>query len=414
MKDLRNAASLVFTGLSLSLLPSAVEAAEQPLSNANLKTADWNRLLKGLPDFSQYGVAGRTVYVDAVLSTNKPTTLALQVITNQTGGLSMRIGSPVPAVFERGTNVANLSDAAIGTNLLVSLSQTSGFVQTRNILEPIAVFVPEAYDLAQVKGPTSFSLLMAIPGYGSSAKDFLNNVNGWGLPNLVKLAAEKGLLLAVPMRAAVDSDGYHYWNATDACCDFGSSNRPDIAWTIAGLDAIKQVLHVDHILGLGVSNGGHLVTQLAAREAESGIEAGATLSGRGPLEDQMPPVGTNKVSLLYINSETDEVANYNGGDFGIGRFPGVEESVQIFADRYNLTNKTVITNSLDTLTRKGLDTTVIKYNESVLTTGGAEVEVWKLEKGDGSKHNPDYLPKFPEMVVDWLLKHRRPSPVGKL
>ena len=69
-----------------------------------------------------------------------------------------------------------------------------------------------------------------------------------------------------------------------------------------------------------LSNGGYVAAQLAA-QTDSRIAAAAVLSGRSGFPTEMPPPG-DPVSVLFVCGKVDEVANYNGGNFGAGfNFP---------------------------------------------------------------------------------------------
>ena len=81
---------------------------------------------------------------------------------------------------------------------------------------------------------------------------------------------------------ATDHWGYQFWNATDACCDFGSTGVDDAGYLRGLLEAIGSQFAVDRkrIYLIGHSNGGFMCYRMACQSADiiAGIAAfaGAT------------------------------------------------------------------------------------------------------------------------------------------
>src|SRR5262245_25079765 len=87
---------------------------------------------------------------------------------------------------------------------------------------PVVLEVPKAYD-----GSKSWPLLILLHGY--SASGFIEE----SYLSLKPVVDGHGVLLAAP-DGLVNSRGYEYWNATNACCDLDGSHVDDVGY-ISGL-----------------------------------------------------------------------------------------------------------------------------------------------------------------------------------
>src|SRR5688572_7725228 len=98
---------------------------------------------------------------------------------------------------------------------------------------PVTVRVPPSY-----ADDHPAPLLIVLHGYSSTGReddDYLG---------LRALAADSGYLYASP-DGALDNDGNRFWNATDACCDFGGTGVDDVGYLRGVIDEIDGTLSVD-------------------------------------------------------------------------------------------------------------------------------------------------------------------------
>ena len=209
----------------------------------------------------------------------------------------------------------------------------------------------------------------------------------------------------------MDSQGYQFWNATDACCGLYGSGVDDSAYVRGLIEEIIREYAVDRkrIHVTGHSNGGYMSYRLASDHADliAGIAslAGFTFldaAGRRPSEP---------VHVLHINGTADEAVPYCGGIArGNPAFsPAALRTVQIWAG-FNGCGGPVWDPQpvldLD-LGVPGLDTTVLRY--TICPAGGA-VELWTI---NGGTHIPTFTEgtnssEFSIRLIDWLLAHPRP------
>src|SRR5437016_5129727 len=83
---------------------------------------------------------------------------------------------------------------------------------------PVTVHVPPSYEPC-----TPMPLVIMLHGYtatGAIEESYLN---------LTALADARGFLYAFP-DGTIDASGYHFWNATDACCDLYNTMVDDSSY----------------------------------------------------------------------------------------------------------------------------------------------------------------------------------------
>ena len=114
------------------------------------------------------------------------------------------------------------------------------------------------------------------------------------------LAEARGFLYCYPdgtIAGPVGATGF--WNATDACCDFGNTGVDDVGYLRGVIEEIARRFAVDRkrVYLIGHSNGGFMAYRMACESADliAGIAslAGTTFSGPQPLPTfrtrQYPP-----------------------------------------------------------------------------------------------------------------------------
>jgi len=262
----------------------------------------------------------------------------------------------------------------------------------------VNLYVPSRYG-----GQTAMPLVILLHGYtvsGQAMEDWIG---------FRPLAEARGFLYCYP-DGTVDRWGYRFWNATDACCDFGSTGIDDAGYLRGVIEEIARRFAVDRkrIYLVGVSNGGFMAYRMACQHADL-IAGIASVAGMTFLGSNYQP--SQPVHILHIHGTADTTVPYAGGSMGTPMFPsnlpplpGALQSVQMWAG-YNgcVGQVTDAWRSLDLdLNVPGLDTVVTCYTNC--PPGGA-VELWSVE---GVTHSPALSAEFSPRVIDWLLAHPKP------
>jgi len=269
---------------------------------------------------------------------------------------------------------------------------------------PVSLYVPSCYN-----GETNLPLVILLHGYTSGG------AQQEAYMQLQPLAETRGFLYCYPDSAA-DRWGYQFWNATDACCDYGSTSIDDAGYVRAIIEEIEKRFAVDckRVYLIGHSNGGYMAYRMACQSADL-IAGIASLAGMTFLEPgRCAPSGP--VNILHIHGTVDEYEFYVGGananptfPSNLPPYPGVLQTVRVWAG-YNGTRDPVTDSapSMDLdLNVPGLDTVVTRYTS--FPSGGA-VELWSIV---GGTHIPTLYSgssssEFGPRVVDWLLAHPKP------
>ena len=228
------------------------------------------------------------------------------------------------------------------------------------------------------------------------------------------LAEARGFLYCYP-DGTIDRWGYQFWNATDACCDFGNSGVDDAGYLRGVIEEIaggSPWTESGSIL-VGHSNGGFMAYRMACQSADliAGIagSGGHDVPGPQPLPTfrarQYPPHPRH--GRLNVFLRWWRACHYHSR-FSIRRiclrFPARCRPSRLWAG-YNGASGPVTdpAPSLDLTTDvPGLDTVVTRY--TTYPPGGA-VELWTI---NGGGHIPTLSSQFSPRVIDWLLAHPKP------
>ena len=254
-------------------------------------------------------------------------------------------------------------------------------------LRPYDVDVPAAYDSA-----VAHPLLVLLHGYASNGADIAHY---FGIPALVEA---RQILVARP-NGTVDGAGHRFWNATDACCDYGGSGVDDVGYLSAVIDDVEQTYNIDpkRVFVAGHSNGGFMAHRLACDSAGrvAGIVALAGVVWEAA--DLCQP--SEPVAVLQVHGDHDDTIPFSG----TLSEPSAVRTVATWAMKNGCTGGLQdrgTTLDLDA-SLPGSETLVAGWSCSA---GAAEL--WDIQ---GAQHEPDLrLPDWSNDIFDWLMQHPKP------
>lgn len=290
------------------------------------------------------------------------------------------------------------SDATVDTS---SLDATPDVSSKPDVPEAIAAMIrARPYSL---RVPTSYTadrawpLVLLIHGYGAAG---LAQAAYLGLTGT---AERRGFLLAMP-DGTLDATGRRFWNATDACCDFGGTRVDDVAYLTAVVDDVAARFRVDpgRVFVIGHSNGGFMTNRIACDRADR-FAAAVSIAG-ATWSDSARCAPARTISMLLVHGVGDATVSFEGGSLdGRVNFPSARNTAAAWA-RLNRCDATFT----ETSTRGDYDTAVSGEETRVgrhenCAPGGAS-ELWSME---GSGHIPGFNTAWNDAVVDWLEAHAR-------
>ena len=245
-------------------------------------------------------------------------------------------------------------------------------------------------------------VIVALHGFTGNKKQLDNY---WKLSTLVD---DKNFILVSP-QGTRDSNGLTFWNATEACCNMEELEVDDVGYLMTLLDSIEQQFSVDKdsIHFMGWSNGGFMSYRIACehsgRIASFMSFAGANYKNGGVCANASP------VHVLQVHGTEDKIVEYGGGcwpdEITEGEsncYAGAFESVSDWA---KINGCEILPRQLGPLdldkSTQGPDTTVLLFENK---STGAVAELWTVH---GAGHGPRFNLRYTNMVIDWLLSHRR-------
>ena len=260
---------------------------------------------------------------------------------------------------------------------------------------PYLLQVPKGYDAA--KGAP---LLVSLHGYGSDA---LEEESYLGFK---ALAESKTFLYAYP-QGTPNELGKNFWNATDACCGFGSE-VDDVAYITAVIDDVSARYKVDpsKIWLFGHSNGGFMAHRLGC-ELSTRLAAVVSLAG-AVWKDETKCAPTARISVVQIHGDMDKTIYYEGGSAaGLGgpTHPSATQTVATWAKKNGCTGALGLTGRADLVSDLAADETRVEAYAGCPT--GVGVELWTLE---GGSHIPSFGPGFRDRLFTFLDAHPKIAP----
>jgi polyhydroxybutyrate depolymerase len=225
---------------------------------------------------------------------------------------------------------------------------------------------------------------------------------------LQPIAAERGFLYAHP-DGTRNARGEEFWNATDACCGFGST-VDDSGYLEQVIRDIQARYSVDQkrIFVVGHSNGGFMAYRMACDHADT-IAAITSLAG-SMVNDLAACPPSAPVSVLQIHGTADRTISYGGGTIVGSRFPSAEQSVRDWARVDGCATTPVTDGTRDIATRAdssdpssrtlpGAETQVSRYRHC---RSGSDVELWSI---NGGGHVPALSGSLGTQLIDFLYAH---------
>ncbi len=178
----------------------------------------------------------------------------------------------------------------------------------------------------------------------------------------------------------LDATNSRFWNADDACCDFGGIPVDDVAYFDAIVADVRSKYSVDpkRVFVIGHSNGGFMSHRLACDRAST-VAAIVSLAG-AVWNDPSKCAPTEAVSIAEVHGDADQTISYTGGTLPTGTYPGAATTVATWAAKDACTGAIAATGK--TLT---LDTT-LPPNQTVVSAyagcpAGVDVQLWTVQGG---------------------------------
>lgn len=253
---------------------------------------------------------------------------------------------------------------------------------------PVDLVVPTDYDAANPA-----PLLIVLHGHS------VNGVVQLAYTRLGDLADSLGFLVMGP-DGLINEEGNHYWNATDACCDFYDSDVDDASYIRGLIDEVSAEYSVDpkRVFLWGHSNGGFMSYRMACDYSET-IAGLVSLAGATHL-NASDCGATEPVNILQIHGDLDSTVPFAGDE----DFPGVENTLAQWAALNSCGNTRTVLSDRHDLDRDvdGDDTRVETQDGCPI---GGSVELWVIE---GGEHIPSLLPNFDDLMGDWFSAHAKP------
>ena len=253
---------------------------------------------------------------------------------------------------------------------------------------PVTVHVPDVYDPARPA-----PLVVGLHGYTSNPRE---------LEMFLGLAPEsdrRGFVYATP-EGSTDDRGRLFWNATDACCDFGGSNADDSRYLSELITTLQAAYRIDpaRVYLIGHSNGGFMAFRTACDHAD---QVAAIVSVNGATwNDTARCRPSEPVGVLAVHSSDDETVSFRGGTNGSAAYPSAATTVSRWVGYNRCAGPGRDAPPLDLVAHlPDAETSVRAYDQ------GCAVRSWTI---NGARHVPRLGPAFAPAVTDFLLSQAKP------
>lgn len=238
------------------------------------------------------------------------------------------------------------------------------------------------------------ALVVVLHGYTGEAE---GAVEFFGLR---QLADQRGFLVAAP-QGTTDSEGKTFWNASNACCNFGGSTVDDSGYLSRVIATAVSTQGVDpaRVYVVGHSNGGFMAHRLACEHADQ-VSAIASLAGALDAEADCTPA--RPVSVVQIHGTADDTIRYGGGSIEGRPYTSAAGTVGSWRRADGCRS--------DGRTGQRLDADANVAGDDLRATTwttcreDTEVALWSIT--DGS-HSPALTPAFTAALFDWFEARRR-------
>ena len=266
---------------------------------------------------------------------------------------------------------------------------------------PVQVYVPSKYSPR-----TPAPLVILLHGYSASGAEEELYLD-------LHTVAEADTVLYAHPDGTTDGAGNRFWNATDACCNFGGSTVNDSAYLASLVAEIGARYTVDpkRVYFVGHSNGGFMSYRMACDHAD--LVAGIVSLAGAMWLDPGKCGASGPVSVLEVHGTADPTISYDGGTTraadgggsGGGQYPGAKTSVADWAtiDGCKAPPDTSLPNlSLESVPPGG-ETSVTQYKAGCQRS--SEADLWSIA---GAGHIPAFNASFGPLIFKFLLAHPKP------
>lgn len=311
-------------------------------------------------------------------------------VPNANAETSVAVDAQAPADAESPADSEAPTDAEVAVD--VPVVPGDGGRDPLVIARPFRVRVPENLNPAQ-----PLPLVLLLHGYGASS---MIQDSYFGLSNIV---TSRNFILALP-DGTLDARGSRFWDATDACCNFGGVRVDDVAYLRAVLADVRSRYNVDRnkIFVIGHSNGGFMTLRLAC-ELSDQISAVISLAG-ADAQDTMLCRPAQPIHVLAVHGTADATILYPGGLMGgVVRYPGAETTVANWANRNGCSAMLTANGDAVDLDTGLLGAETVRLAHAGCRPGGS-AELWRIV---GGAHIPALSPSWANTVMDWFTAHAR-------
>jgi len=246
---------------------------------------------------------------------------------------------------------------------------------------PVKVYYPSSYDPDE-----PLPLIMALHGYTSDGDTCEARFQ-------LRQHVDTRRFIYLYPEGTTNTQGWHFWNATNVCCDFEGSSVNDSAYLQALITQVRGLLNVDErrITSVGYSTGGFMSHRLACEAPETFASivsvAGLNWQDPGACPADQP------VHVLQIHGTDDGIIPYD-----MGPNLGAESSARHWAEVAHCQEDpdTSLSNMDLNPSVPGSETSRARW---VGCNPGGSAELWTIW---GGQHEFDFVPNFGELLLDWI------------